>query len=156
MGYRSPAAVNPGLSGIRVAQAGFAGLAAVPRKAIGFDRNRGNSYHCAYPRLRGQLEGKPMRLLAALFAAAMLIAGPARAQVVDLSTIKCKEFVESSKENIGVIAMWLHGYYAGKADAPAIIDFDKFTKDAEKLGKYCGNNPTHGLITAADKTLSED
>ena len=50
----------------------------------------------------------------------------------------------------------LHGYYAGKADAPAVIDFDKFTKDAEKLGKYCGNNPTHGLITAADKTLAED
>ena len=43
-----------------------------------------------------------------------------------------------------------------KADSPAVIDFDKFTKDAEKLGKYCGNNPTHGLITAADKTLAED
>jgi acid stress chaperone HdeB len=108
------------------------------------------------PRFCGQPEGQPMRLLAALFAAAVLIAGPARAQVVDLSTIKCKEFVESSKENIGVIAMWLHGYYAGKADSPAIIDFDKFTKDAEKLGKYCSNNPTHGLITAADKTLAED
>jgi acid stress chaperone HdeB len=104
----------------------------------------------------GNQKEKPMRLLAALFVAAMFVAGPARAQVVDLSTIKCKEFVDSSKENIGVIAMWLHGYYAGKADSPAVIDFDKFTKDAEKLGKYCGNNPTHGLITAADKTLAED
>lgn len=97
-----------------------------------------------------------MRRLAALFVVAMVVSGSAGAQVVDLSTIKCKEFIESSKENVGVIAMWLHGYYAGKADAPAVIDFDKFTKDAEKLGKYCGNNPTHGLITAADKTLAED
>jgi acid stress chaperone HdeB len=131
--------------------------AAVPFGAIGFDPKRGNSYHRAHPAPpRATKRENPMRLLAALFAAAMLMVGPARAQVVDLSTIKCKEFVESSKENIGVIAMWLHGYYAGKADAPAIIDFDKFTKDAEKLGKYCGNNPTHGLITAADKTLAED
>ncbi len=97
-----------------------------------------------------------MRLVIALLAAVMLIAGSARAESLDLSTIKCQDFVKSSKENIGIIAMWLHGYYAGKADAAAVIDFDKFTKDAEKLGKYCGENPSHGVITAADKVLGDD
>ena len=97
-----------------------------------------------------------MRFVIATSAALMLVAGAARADSLDLSTIKCQDFVKSSKENIGVIAMWLHGYYAGKADAPAVIDFDKFTKDAEKLGKYCGENPSHGMITAADKILGDD
>ncbi len=96
-----------------------------------------------------------MRFAIALAAAAMLLAGPATAEVLDLSTIKCQDFVKSSKENIGVIAMWLDGYYAGKADGPALIDFAKFTKDAEKIGKYCGENPSHGLITAADKVLDD-
>lgn len=96
-----------------------------------------------------------MRFAIAFLAAAMLIASPAAADSLDLSTIKCQDFVKSSKDNIGVIVMWLHGYYAGKADASPVIDFDKFTKDAEKLGKYCGENPNHGLITAADKVLED-
>lgn len=96
-----------------------------------------------------------MRLVIALAAAAMLVAGPAAADSLDLSTIKCQDFVKSSKDNIGVIAMWLHGYYAGKADSSPVIDFDKFTKDAEKLGKYCGENPSHGLITAAEKVFED-
>ena len=96
-----------------------------------------------------------MRLVTAFVAAAMFAAAPARAAILDLSTIKCADFVKSSKEDIGVVAMWLHGYYAGKADSPAVIDFDRFTQDAEKLGKYCGENPSHGLITASDKVLGE-
>ena len=97
-----------------------------------------------------------MRVLGALVTAAILLAAPAAvADKLDLSTIKCKDFVSSGKDNIGVIAMWLHGYYAGKADSNAVINFDKFAKDAEKLGKYCGENPSIGLITASDKILGD-
>jgi len=98
-----------------------------------------------------------MRFIVALSLAVLCFAAPApaRADSVDLSTIKCADFIKMSKDNIGVYLMWLHGYYAGKADSAAVIDFDKFTKDAEKLGKYCGENPDHGLITASDKTLGE-
>ena len=66
--------------------------------------------------------------------------------------IKCADFVKAGKDNIAVIITWLDGYYKDP-DAPPVIDFDKFQKNSEKLGKYCGENPDSGLITAADKTL---
>ncbi|MBV8889051.1 MAG: hypothetical protein JO305_05215 [Alphaproteobacteria bacterium] len=91
---------------------------------------------------------------AAFVSAFLLVAGSATAQVVDLSTIKCGEFVKSDKETIGYIVMWLDGYYKEKDDPP-IIDFTKFQKDAARLGKYCGDNPEIGLITASDKILQK-
>jgi acid stress chaperone HdeB len=87
-----------------------------------------------------------------LLAATLVAAAPASAQVLDLSTIKCKEFVESSKETIGLILMWLDGYYTEDEDK-AIIDFDKMKRKGEKLAVYCGANPTHGLMTAAEDIL---
>lgn len=95
-----------------------------------------------------------MRLAPALFAAAMLIAAPAGAQSLDLSTIKCKDFLQSGKDNIAVIITWLDGYYKEKDDPP-IIDLADFSKNSERLAKYCAENPDYGLITAADKTLAK-
>lgn len=96
-----------------------------------------------------------MRLAAALLAAATLASAPAPAQTLDLSTIKCEEFLKSGKDNIAVIITWLDGYYKDKDDPP-VIDFAKFSANTEKLAKYCADNPGNGLITAADKTLSKD
>jgi acid stress chaperone HdeB len=96
-----------------------------------------------------------MRLTAALYAAAMLASAPALGQTLDLSTIKCQDFLKSGKDNIAVIITWLDGYYKDKDDPP-IIDFAKFSANTEKLAKYCADNPGNGLITAADKTLSKE
>ena len=94
-----------------------------------------------------------MRLRTGLLLGALLFAAPAAyADKLDLSTIKCADFVKAGKDNIAVIITWLDGYYKDP-DAPPVIDFDKFQKNSEKLGKYCGENPDSGLITAADKTL---
>ena len=95
-----------------------------------------------------------MRHLPALLAAAMFIAGPAGAANLDLSTVKCKDFLTSGKDNISVIITWLDGYYKEKNDPP-IIDFDKFSTNSANLAKYCADNPDNGLITAADKTLGK-
>ena len=91
-------------------------------------------------------------LLGTLTAILMATATPASAQKLDLSTVTCKQFLESSKENIGFILMWLHGYWTDEDDPP-IIDFDRLTSDADKLGAYCAKNPTSGLITAATEVL---
>jgi acid stress chaperone HdeB len=96
-----------------------------------------------------------MKLAAAVLVSAALMTAPASAQVVDLSTIKCKEFFESgNKDAIFAVIMWLDGYYS-EDDDPPIVNFDKMKTKAEKLGTYCGNNPTHGLITAAEEVLSK-
>lgn len=89
---------------------------------------------------------------AVIVAAIMAFSAPASAQKLDLSTVKCKDFLESSKENIGLILMWLHGYYTDEDSAP-IVDFDKMKSDGEKLGAYCATNPEAGLITAVEQVM---
>lgn len=93
-------------------------------------------------------------ILSAMLVLAALSSGPAEAEILDLSTIKCKDFVSSSKENIGVILAWLNGYYKEENDPP-IIDFAKLVKDGERLGKQCAASPEMGLITAADKLFEK-
>jgi acid stress chaperone HdeB len=79
---------------------------------------------------------------------------PAKAQQIDLSTITCKDFFEGNKDQIQFVIVWLMGFYTGEDDPP-ILDFAKMKDKAEKLGAYCGKNPTHGLITAAEQVVAE-
>ena len=94
-----------------------------------------------------------MRLLVGLVTAlALTAATPATAQKLDLSKVTCKQFLESGKENIGLVLMWLHGYWT-EEDDPPIVDFDKMGSDAEKIGAYCGKNPAKGFMEAAEAVL---
>jgi acid stress chaperone HdeB len=94
-----------------------------------------------------------MRLLFAILCVfAFNAVTPASAQVLDLSTVKCKDFVESGERNISLILMWVQGYYT-EEDDPPLIDFGKMAENGKKLGEYCGKNPSAGLITAADEVL---
>ena len=89
-----------------------------------------------------------------LIIATTMWAVPAEAQKqqFDLSTVTCKQFFEYNKENLSLMLMWLDGYYS-EDDAPPIVDFDKMTENSKKLGEYCGKNPGHSVITAADKVM---
>ncbi len=92
---------------------------------------------------------------AAVFVAATLLAAAAAdAQVVDLSTIKCKDFTELPKETVNAIMMWLDGYFTDEED-PAVVDFDKMKAKAEKLGAFCVQNPKMGLMTAAENVMAK-
>ena len=96
-----------------------------------------------------------MKIISAIVTAVVLAAAPAaHAQKVDLSTITCKQFLEMNKESVGLIMMWMAGYYADQ-DAPPVVDFDKMKEDAAKLAAYCAKNPGVGLITAAEETIAE-
>jgi acid stress chaperone HdeB len=92
------------------------------------------------------------RIASIALAVSLALSLPASGQKLDLSTVKCKEFLESGKENISLILMWMAGYFADQ-DASPVVDFDKMKTDAEKLGEYCSKNPAHGLITAAEEVL---
>ena len=87
-----------------------------------------------------------------LVAALLLAANPADAQSVDLSKIKCKEFIELPKETALAITVWLDGYFTDEED-PAVVDFDKLKAMAEKVGAFCSQNPKMGLITAAESVM---
>ena len=90
-----------------------------------------------------------MKIAPLVVAALLLAASLAAASVIDLSTITCKDFLQSSKDDVGVTLAWLDGYYKGEDDPP-IIDTDRFVANARKLGEYCAAHPEVGLITATD------
>jgi acid stress chaperone HdeB len=95
-------------------------------------------------------------LMKAVLAAAVLAAcsSIAAAAVLDLSTRTCRQFQQSSDDEIKIILAWLDGYYKDEKDPP-IIDTDKFVANAKKLGEFCSANPDVGLITATDKLFGQ-
>ena len=96
------------------------------------------------------------RLLMLTVAVTFCSTPPAQAQKqqFDLSIVTCKQFFEYNKENLSLMLMWLDGYYS-EDDAPPIVDFDKMGENSKKLGEYCGKNPDHSVITAADKVMGD-
>jgi acid stress chaperone HdeB len=107
-------------------------------------------------RLRGHAGANTMKtILLILTIALTLPAAPARAERLDLATMRCKEFLDSGKENTGLILMWLQGYYS-EADAAPVVDFDKMKADGGKIGEYCRKYAGHSLITAAEKVMVKE
>ena len=91
---------------------------------------------------------------AVLVAALICVNSAAFADQIDLSTWSCEKFRAADKEDIGIILTWLDGYYRDEDD-PAVIDTEKFVANAKKLGAYCAEHPTVGIITAADELFSK-
>jgi len=87
-----------------------------------------------------------------LVAASLVSISPAAAQKLDLSTVTCKQFLDSGERTMSMVMMWLAGFLTDE-DEPPIVDFDKLKIDAGKLGDYCRKNPTTNLMTAAEEVL---
>jgi acid stress chaperone HdeB len=97
-----------------------------------------------------------MRLLKAAFiAAGLMAASNAGAQVVDVSTITCKDFSAHKKDEMLAIIMWLSGYYT-KDDDPTVIDFAKVKGKTDKVADFCTKNPAVGLVPAAEPILASE
>jgi acid stress chaperone HdeB len=65
---------------------------------------------------------------------------PANATKLDLSTMTCKQFLESGDDTIELVLTWMDGWYKGDEDN-AIIEIDVFVDNAKKFGTYCGSKP---------------
>jgi acid stress chaperone HdeB len=90
-----------------------------------------------------------------LFAAAMVLSSvPARAEVLDLSTLSCKQFLEGGDDEIKMVLTWMDGWYKGDEDK-AIIDTNVFVENAKKFGAYCAANPTISIVNAAEEILGK-
>lgn len=97
----------------------------------------------------------PVLALTAALLAGPVTATPARAQVIDVSAVRCGEFIASSDENVGAIMMWLAGYFAGRAQE-AKIDFARMKEAGERLGRLCGENPSATLLNAAGTVMGKE
>jgi acid stress chaperone HdeB len=90
-----------------------------------------------------------------LFAASLALSSmPARAVVLDLLTMSCKQFVEGGDDEIKMVLTWMDGWYKGDEEN-AIIDTDVFVENAKQFGSYCGKNPNVSIVTAADEVLGK-
>ena len=90
-----------------------------------------------------------------LFAAALLLSSvPAKAVVLDLSTMTCKQFIEGGDDEIKMVLTWMDGWYKGDEDE-AIIDTDVYVANAKKFGTYCATNPTISVVNAAEQILGK-
>ena len=52
------------------------------------------------------------------------------------------------------ILMWLEGYFSEENASP-IVDYNTMNEHGSKIGEYCGRNPTHSVITAAEKVFEK-
>ena len=77
-----------------------------------------------------------------------------RAEVLDLSTLTCKQFLESGDDGIKMVLTWMDGWYKGDSDE-AIIDTNVFVENAKKFGAFCAANPTISIVNAAEKILGD-
>ncbi len=83
-------------------------------------------------------------------ASALPFSAPLRAEVINMATITCKDLLEGKSDDIGAILMWLHGYYGGRS-GDTRLDIEAFTKGSEKIGQYCGQNPTVTVMQAIER-----
>ena len=97
----------------------------------------------------------PVKIRHTLIAAALLMSAvPAQAQVLDLSALKCDEFLKSGKDAIAYIVIWLDGYNSDQ-DASPVMDFGKITAKVQKFGDYCKQNGSAVLTDAAKEILGK-
>ena len=74
---------------------------------------------------------------------------------VDLAIVTC-ETVLRNKDVQKNIFMWLAGYHASYNNSSTMLDIDKFIKETSQIAEYCQANPKAGLVTAAEKFMSEN
>lgn len=98
--------------------------------------------------------GTQMKTVAAFILAMILGANSASAEVIDLSTLTCGRLLQGTHEQRKIVLTWLDAYYRDD-DEPAVIDTDKFVDNGKKLGEYCAEHPSIGVITAADQLFSK-
>jgi hypothetical protein len=93
-----------------------------------------------------------MKLCFASMLVAALVAAPAMAEDMDVSKIKCKEFVAADKDRANTVLTWLEGFYTSE-NSPPILYGDKTKKDAQNLAAYCTAHGDDDLISAADAVM---
>ncbi len=76
------------------------------------------------------------RIILGALASPLMTVGSAFAQIVDMRTVTCNDFIGFKRESAFAIVIWLDAYYQDEDDPP-IIDFEKIRKKAARLTVYC-------------------
>jgi acid stress chaperone HdeB len=85
--------------------------------------------------------------LLALTLIAMATTVPAKADVIDLATVKCADLATMSADDATFMFTWLHGYFSGES-GDTTMDLAAMENAGKAIGEYCAANPDVGLIAA--------
>lgn len=79
-------------------------------------------------------------------------ATPGQAAAEDIETLECGELLNMDDEEIGIIIIWIDGYYSGKM-GETDFDPDSWEDLGELVGAACANNPRRRVIEAIDDVI---
>ena len=93
-------------------------------------------------------------LRSAAVAVAFVIAGahaPAGAQViVEMSALKCKDYMEAPPDRQQLIAAWMSGYFNAARNMPT-VDFGRFAANKSLVEKFCRRHKADNLMNVIKK-----
>jgi acid stress chaperone HdeB len=94
-------------------------------------------------------------LLAALclfLALALLPVCKAEASGINITRLTCGELVSMDEEAIGIIIVWIDGYYSGQHGSTS-FDPDSWEGLGEMVGTACQTNPNRRVMQAIDDVI---
>jgi HdeA/HdeB family len=71
------------------------------------------------------------------------------AQEIDLTTLKCGDFINGSQEAATNIMFWLNGYFTYEEDPP-VINISKMKNKEGQLKQYCADNQSLPILEASE------
>lgn len=79
-------------------------------------------------------------------------ASPARALSMNIESMTCTDLVSMDEEAIGIVLVWIDGYYSGKTGSTE-FDPDSWEGLGEMVGTICEENPRRRIMEAIDQVL---
>jgi acid stress chaperone HdeB len=83
-------------------------------------------------------------------AAGLALATPARAEVLDLSLVTCKELLASDAARQVLISSWMAGYFSASRNLN-VVDFQYAERNRKVVGNYCKTHTTDTVMNAMQK-----
>jgi hypothetical protein len=79
------------------------------------------------------------------------IANPAHAQtIIEMSTLKCADYLGSPPSRQDQYAAWISGYYNAAQNTP-MVDLKRFANNKKLVEKYCKGHKKDGLMDVVRK-----
>jgi len=82
--------------------------------------------------------------------AVVALALPARAQVIDLSLVTCKELLAADADRQVLISSWMAGYFSASKNLN-VVDFKYAERNRRVVGKYCQSHKSDTVMNAMQK-----
>lgn len=92
--------------------------------------------------------------LALLFAAAPVLAGQSRAEMLDMSTVTCSQLATMGEEDGAMFLIWLDGWLAGQNDVTT-LEVGELTAQIDGIAAECEESPGLSVMNAAKNYLEE-